>query len=457
MNLSEQLQGQKSYLQSVGPIPVSKRIEALKKLKQAIKQYETDLEVALKQDLGKSAFEAYTSEIGFVYASIDYTIKNLKKWARPRRVKSDFAQLVGSSYVYPSAYGVVLIIGPFNYPVQLLLEPLVGAIAGGNGAILKPSELTPTVEKVLVSLIKTAFDENYVSIVTGGVEVNQQLLDLPFDYIFFTGSVRVGKIVMEKASQHLIPVTLELGGKSPVIIDETSDLKLAAKRIAWGKFMNNGQTCVAPDYALVHHRVYDEFLSVLAETIRKFYGENPLLSEDYGRIVTTQHANRLAKLIDENKDKVTIGGDVDLAQRYIAPTIFKDVKADDTLMMEELFGPLLPTMSYESIEEIDAHLARHPKPLAFYVFSENKTFANELIHRYAFGGGCINDVVTHVASHYLPFGGVGPSGIGRYHGEASFTTFTYEKAIVKRSTKFPMSLVFPPYEDRLRWVKKFMK
>ena len=218
MNLSEQLQGQKSYLQSVGPIPVSKRIEALKKLKQAIKQYETDLEVALKQDLGKSAFEAYTSEIGFIYASIDYTIKNLKKWARPRRVKSDFAQLVGSSYVYPSAYGVVLIIGPFNYPVQLLLEPLVGAIAGGNGAILKPSELTPTVEKVLVSLIKTAFDENYVSIVTGGVEVNQQLLDLPFDYIFFTGSVRVGKIVMETASQHLIPVTIELGGKSPVII-----------------------------------------------------------------------------------------------------------------------------------------------------------------------------------------------------------------------------------------------
>ncbi|MDO5793175.1 MAG: aldehyde dehydrogenase [Turicibacter sp.] len=457
MNLSQQLQRQKSYLKSLGPIPVSQRIVALKSLKQTIKQYEIALEEALKQDLGKSAFEAYTSEIGFIYSSIDYTIKHLKKWSRPHRVKSDMAQLIGTSYVYPSAYGVVLIIGPFNYPVQLLLEPLVGAIAGGNGAILKPSELTPTVERVLVSLIETAFSKDYVSIVTGGVEVNQQLLDLPFDYIFFTGSARVGKIVMQKASQHLIPVTLELGGKSPVIIDETSDLKLAAKRLAWGKFMNNGQTCVAPDYALVHHRIYDEFLSILTEVIQTFYGENPLLSEDYGRIVTTQHTKRLAKLIDENKDKLIIGGEVSLEQRYIAPTVFKDVQADDTLMTEEIFGPLLPTISYQSIEEIDNYLSLHPKPLAFYVFSKNQTFANQLIHRYAFGGGCINDVVTHVASNYLPFGGVGSSGIGRYHGKASFTTFTYEKAIVKRSTNFPISLVFPPYKDRLRWVKKIMK
>lgn len=457
MNLSERLERQKSYLTSQGPIPVSQRISALKTLKQTIKQYEAELEEALKQDLGKSAFEAYTSEIGFIYLSIDYMIKHLKKWARPRRVKSDLAQLIGTSYVSPSAYGVVLIMGPFNYPVQLLLEPLIGAIAGGNGAMLKPSELTPTVESVLVSIIKAAFSEHYVFIVTGGLEVNQQLLDLPFDYIFFTGSVRVGKIVMQKASQHLIPVTLELGGKSPVIIDEMSDLKLAAKRLAWGKFMNNGQTCVAPDYALVHHQIYDEFLLILMEVIQSFYGEDPFLSEDYGRIVTTKHTKRLAKLIDENKDKLIIGGQVNLEQRYIAPTVFKAVQADDTLMTEELFGPLLPTIPYQSIEDIDTYLSFHPKPLAFYVFSKNQAFANQLMERYAFGGGCINDVVTHVASNYLPFGGVGSSGIGRYHGKASFTTFTYEKAIVKRSTIFPISLVFPPYKNRLRWIKKFMK
>lgn len=457
MNLNEQLQRQKSYLHHHGPISIQQRLKALMQLKQAIKQYETELEEALKKDLGKSSFEAYTSEIGFIYSSIDYTIKHLKKWARPRRVKSDIAQLIGTSSVYPSAYGVVLIIGPFNYPVQLLLEPLVGAIAGGNGAILKPSELTPTVEKVLVSLIETAFSNEYVSIVTGGVEINQELLDLPFDYIFFTGSVRVGKIVMQKASQHLIPITLELGGKSPVIIDETANLKRAAERLAWGKFMNNGQTCVAPDYVLVHHQIYEAFLEELIQVLMRFYGENPYLSEDYGHIVTLQHTKRLAQLIEENREKVIIGGEVRLDERYVSPTVFKDVSLDDSLMEEELFGPLLPTMSYRSLDEIDQCLALHPKPLAFYVFSENQTFANHLIQRYAFGGGCINDVVTQVASNYLPFGGVGPSGMGRYHGKASFETFTYEKAIVKRSTKVSVPLVFPPYHNRLRWIKKIMK
>ena len=415
MNLNEQLQRQKSYLHHHGPISIQQRLKALMQLKQAIKQYETELEEALKKDLGKSSFEAYTSEIGFIYSSIDYTIKHLKKWARPRRVKSDIAQLIGTSSVYPSAYGVVLIIGPFNYPVQLLLEPLVGAIAGGNGAILKPSELTPTVEKVLVSLIETAFSNEYVSIVTGGVEINQELLDLPFDYIFFTGSVRVGKIVMQKASQHLTPITLELGGKSPVIIDETANLKRAAKRLAWGKFMNNGQTCVAPDYVLVHHQIYEAFLEELIQVLMRFYGENPYLSEDYGHIVTVQHTKRLAQLIEENREKIIIGGEVRLDERYVSPTVFKHVSLDDSLMEEELFGPLLPTMSYRTLDEIDQCLALHPKPLAFYVFSENQTFANHLIQRYAFGGGCINDVVTQVASNYLPFGGVGPSGMGRYH------------------------------------------
>ena len=262
---------------------------------------------------------------------------------------------------------------------------------------------------------------------------------------------------MQKASQHLTPITLELGGKSPVIIDETANLKRAAERLAWGKFMNNGQTCVAPDYVLVHHQIYEAFLEELIQVLMRFYGENPYLSEDYGHIVTVQHTKRLAQLIEENREKVIIGGEVRLDERYVSPTVFKDVSLDDSLMEEELFGPLLPTMSYRSLDEIDQCLVLHPKPLAFYVFSENQTFANHLIQRYAFGGGCINDVVTQVASNYLPFGGVGPSGMGRYHGKSSFETFTYEKAIVKRSTKISVPLVFPPYHNRLRWIKKIMK
>ncbi len=457
MNLSKQLKRQQLYLHEQGPLSIKQRIETLIRLKQSIKQYEAQLEGALKQDLGKSSFESYTSEIGFIYSSIDYTVKHLKQWARPRRVKSDMAQLIGTSSVSPSAYGVVLIIGPFNYPVQLLIEPLIGAIAGGNGVILKPSELTPTVEKVLVSLIESTFSNEYVSIVTGGVEVNQQLLELPFDYIFFTGSVRVGKIVMQKASQHLIPITLELGGKSPVIIDETANLKLAAKRIAWGKFMNNGQTCVAPDYVLVHQSVYDAFLTELTKVIVEFYGDNPMYSEDYGRIVTASHTKRLAQLIEENERNMVFGGEYNIEERYIAPTVFRGVQLDDSLMEEELFGPLLPTMSYQTLDEIDACLAKHAKPLAFYVFSERQTFVNQLLNRYAFGGGCVNDVVTHVASNYLPFGGVGSSGMGRYHGKSSFETFTYEKSIVKRSTRVHVPLVFPPYRNRLKWIKKIMK
>ena len=440
-----------------GNIPLSVRIEGLKRLKETIKKYEVDLQEALKIDLGKNEFEAYSTEIGFIYASIDYTLKRLKKWARPKRVKSEAAQLIGTSLIIPSAYGVVLIIGPFNYPVQLLLEPLIGAIAGGNVAVLKPSEFTPHVESVMVRLIKEAFDSRYVSVVTGDYQVNQALLDLRFDYIFFTGSVKVGKIVMEKASHHLTPLTLELGGKSPVIVDETANLKLAAKRIAWGKFMNAGQTCVAPDYVMVHHSVYEAFLKELQTVIKSFYGDNIQSNPEFGRIVTTRHASRLADLIEGNRDQVVMGGAVDLEDRFIEPTVFKEVTLTSSLMEDELFGPLLPTMSYQSMDEIKRCLKAHPNPLAFYVFSENKAFSHQLITQFSFGGGCINDTITHVASSRLPFGGVGSSGMGRYHGEASFKTFTYEKSMVNRSTKIHLNLVFPPYKDKLKLIKKIMK
>lgn len=440
-----------------GAIPVSERIESLKRLKQALKKYETELEQALWNDLGKNAFEAYSTEIGFIYSSIDYTLKHLKKWVRPKRVKSEAAQMIGKASIIKSPYGVVLIIGPFNYPVQLLLEPLIGAIAGGNVAVLKPSEFTPHVEAVLVRLIQETFDPGYVSIVTGDYTVNSALLELPFDYIFFTGSVKVGKIVMEKASHHLIPITLELGGKSPVIVDETANLKLAAKRIAWGKFMNAGQTCVAPDYVMIHHTVYEPFLEELNQVIQSFYGTNIQSNCEFGRIVTTRHTERLAHLIEENKNQIIIGGQVDLADRFIAPTVFKDVTLNSSLMEDELFGPLLPTMPYQAIEDIKQSLKAHPKPLAFYVFSENKAFSQRLVNQFSFGGGCINDTITHVASSRLPFGGVGPSGMGRYHGEASFKTFTYEKSIVERSTRISINLVFPPYKQKIKLIKKVMK
>lgn len=453
----QQLLRHQTYFNQQGGISVVKRIEALKQLKFSLKKYEAALEAALKLDLGKNSFESYSTEIGFVYSSINYTLKHLKKWAKVRKVPSEVAQMVGKSYIYPSAYGVVLIIGPFNYPVQLLLEPLIGAIAGGNVAVLKPSELTPHVEAVIVDLIKEAFDEQFVSVVTGDSHVNSALLDLPFDYIFFTGSVRVGKIVMEKAAKHLTPITLELGGKSPVIVDESADLKLAAKRIAWGKFMNAGQTCVAPDYVMVHESVYESFLTCMKEVVTAFYGVRVKESADFGRIVTQQHTTRLATLLEASRDKLIIGGEVDLEERYIGPSVFKNITLDDVLMEDELFGPLLPTMPYQDFSDIQRYLQAHPKPLALYVFSENKSFSEKVLTNFAFGGGCVNDTITHVASTYLPFGGVGPSGMGRYHGEASFKTFTYEKAIVKRSTKVKLNLVFPPYKNRVNLIKKVMK
>jgi len=453
----EQFELQQNYFRQQGEVPVEIRIAMLRKLKQVLKQREEEIQSALYTDLGKPAFEAFTAEIGFLYLSINHTLKHLRKWARVRRVRSELAQWVGTSHVYPSAYGVVLIIGPFNYPVQLLLEPLIGAIAGGNVVMLKPSELTPNVEALMVKLIGEVFDPNYVSVVTGDVQVSKALLSLPFDYIFFTGSVPVGKIVMEKASQHLTPVTLELGGKSPVIVDASANLALAAKRIVWGKFINAGQTCVAPDYVLVHDSVYERFLEEVQHVLEQFYGKDPQVSPDFGRIVNQSHTKRLNQLIEENQTKIFVGGQVDLENCYVAPTVFKNVTLTDSLMEAELFGPLLPTMAYHNSDEIDAYLQAHPKPLAFYVFAENKQTSEELLRRYSFGGGCVNDTISHVASFGLPFGGVGPSGIGRYRGEASFKTFTYEKAIVKRSTKIVTSLLFPPYKKRLDLIKRFIK
>ena len=378
---------QKEYLENKKVISVNERIDNLKKLKQSIKNHEGEIISALELDLGKHIFETYSNEVGFVYDSIDYTIKNIKKWARTKKVKSDLAQLPGKSYIYKSHYGSVLIIGPYNYPFQLLIEPLIGAIAGGNTVVLKPSEYTANVEKIVTKVIKDAFDEDYVAVVTGDYKVNSALLDLEFDYIFFTGSVNVGKIVMEKASKNLIPVTLELGGKSPVIVDNTANLKITAKRIMWGKLINAGQTCVAPDYILAHEDIYEDLIKEFIKVIKDFYSEDIKSNKDFGRIVNEKHMNRLKDILENDKDKIVFGGEIDFNDRYISPTILKDISLDDKCMQEELFGPILPVIKYKNMEDIKYYISKHKNPLALYVFSENEDFTEDIITRFSFGGG----------------------------------------------------------------------
>lgn len=451
------LDNQKRYLSTVGNISVEDRKEALKDLKLTIKKYENYIIDALYKDLGKSEFESYTTEVGFIYRSINHALKNINKWNKVKRVRNDIAQLPGKSYVYNAPYGSVLIIGPYNYPFQLTIEPLIGAIAGGNTAVIKPSEYTPNVESILVRIIKECFNSDYIDIIIGDYNVNSNLLDLNFDYIFFTGSVNVGKIVMEKASKNLIPTTLELGGKSPAIVDKTAKLDIAAKRIVWGKFSNAGQTCVAPDYLLVHEDIYEEFMNKLKVTITEFYGSNIKDNKDFGRIVNSRHMNRLKNILDKDKEKIVFGGNIDMDERYISPTILANVNYNDEVMKDEIFGPLMPIIKYNDLDDIKFYMNIYKKPLALYVFSENKSFSDCILKNFTFGGGCVNDTISHVASTNLPFGGVGTSGMGRYHGKSSFKTFTYEKAIVKRNSKIDIRLVFPPYKDKLKLIKKVMK
>ena len=451
------LKRQRNYLSSIGIIDVNDRIENLKKLKNSIKKYENNIINALNIDLGKPEFEAYSNEVGFVYSTIDYFIKNLKSWTKVKKVKNDAAQIPGKSYIYKSHYGAVLIIGPYNYPFQLLIEPLIGAISGGNTVILKPSEYATKTEAIVEKIIKETFDEKYIAVVTGDYKVNSQLLDLEFDYIFFTGSVNVGKIVMEKASKHLTPVTLELGGKSPVIVDNTANLKVSAKRILWGKLTNAGQTCVAPDYILAHEDIYEELIKEFENVIIEFYGQDIIRSKDFGRIINDRHMNRLNAILERDKNKITFGGEVDFEKRYISPTIIRDVTLEDAVMNEEIFGPIIPVIKYKNMEDIKYYISHHKNPLALYVFSEDENFFEDIINRFSFGGGCVNDTISHVASAYLPFGGIGSSGMGNYHGKASFDTFTHTKSIVKKSTKIDLKLVFPPYKDKIKLIKKVMK
>ncbi|MBL7574095.1 aldehyde dehydrogenase [Staphylococcus saccharolyticus] len=433
------------------------RKQQLKYLSKSIKNHENELLTALDKDLGKSKVEAYATEIGMLLKSIKFTRKELKNWAKTKQVDTPLYLFPTKSYIMKEPYGTVLIIGPFNYPVQLVFEPLIGAIATGNTAIVKPSELTSNVAKVIRNIIEDAFDSNYVSVVEGGIKKTQELLSLPFDYMFFTGSEKVGKVVYEAAAKKLIPVTLELGGKSPVIVDNTANIKVASERISFGKFTNAGQTCVAPDYILVNRRVKNDLVEALKRTITEFYGQNIKESPDFGRIVNEKHFSRLNKLLYIHKDKIVFGGKSSKEDLYIEPTLLDGIIFEDKIMKDEIFGPILPIITYDHFDEALEMIQSKPKPLSLYLFSEDENTTHRVLEELSFGGGAINDTLMHLANPNLPFGGVGASGMGQYHGKYSFDTFSHMKSYTFKSTRLESSIFFPPYKGKLKYIKALFK
>ncbi|HHO1565039.1 TPA: aldehyde dehydrogenase, partial [Staphylococcus aureus] len=456
MNIIEQkFYDSKAFFNTQQTKDISFRKEQLKKLSKAIKSYESDILEALYTDLGKNKVEAYATEIGITLKSIKNARKELKNWTKTKNVDTPLYLFPTKSYIKKEPYGTVLIIAPFNYPFQLVFEPLIGAIAAGNTAIIKPSELTPNVARVIKRLINETFDANYIEVIEGGIEETQTLIHLPFDYVFFTGSENVGKIVYQAASENLVPVTLELGGKSPVIVDETANIKVASERICFGKFTNAGQTCVAPDYILVHESVKDDLITALSKTLREFYGQNIQQSPDYGRIVNLKHYHRLTSLLNSAQMNIVFGGHSDEDERYIEPTLLDHVTNDSAIMQEEIFGPILPILTYQSLDEAIAFIHQRPKPLSLYLFSEDENATQRVINELSFGGGAINDTLMHLANPKLPFGGVGASGMGRYHGKYSFDTFTHEKSYIFKSTRLESGVHLPPYKGKFKYIKAF--
>lgn len=458
MNIIEQkFYDSKAFFNTQQTKDISFRKEQLKKLSNAIKSYESDILEALYTDLGKNKVEAYATEIGITLKSIKNARKELKNWTKTKNVDTPLYLFPTKSYIKKEPYGTVLIIAPFNYPFQLVFEPLIGAIAAGNTAIIKPSELTPNVARVIKRLINETFDANYIEVIEGGIEETQTLIHLPFDYVFFTGSENVGKIVYQAASENLVPVTLEMGGKSPVIVDETANIKVASERICFGKFTNAGQTCVAPDYILVHESVKDDLITALSKTLREFYGQNIQQSPDYGRIVNLKHYHRLTSLLNSAQMNIVFGGHSDEDERYIEPTLLDHVTNDSAIMQEEIFGPILPILTYQSLDEAIAFIHQRPKPLSLYLFSEDENATQRVINELSFGGGAINDTLMHLANPKLPFGGVGASGMGRYHGKYSFDTFTHEKSYIFKSTRLESGVHLPPYKGKFKYIKAFFK
>lgn len=447
------LKQQKAYFLAGHTLAAPDRIQSLNTLEEAIRKYQEPLEEALKKDLAKSPFEAYATEIGFILRSL----REMKKMVRPhmavKRQKTPWTQFGSRSYTRFEPLGSVLIIGPYNYPFQLVIEPLIGALAAGNTAIVKPSEFTPHTAAVIEKMLNEAFDPSVVYVFTGGVEVTQSLTALPFDHIFFTGSTRVGQLVYEAAAKNLVPVTLELGGKSPTIVDDTANLKVAARRIVYGKFLNAGQTCIAPDYLYVHETVLDAFVGELKKTLNAFYPDD---ESAMGHIVNEGHFKRLSSMIDPKK--VIYDGKHNAKTRYLAPVVMQGVTWDDRVMKEEIFGPILPILTYRDLKDVIAQIKAHDKPLALYLFSEDKVTQETVFKTLSFGGGAINDTIMHVANPHLPFGGVGASGMGAYHGKTSLKTFSHQKSYMKKTTRFDPTFLYPPYSDKqVGLIKKILK
>ncbi len=435
---------------------IAVRMKALEKLEQAIREREGEIHAALKKDLNKADMESYMSETGMTYAELSYVKKHIKRWASPKTVLTPAAQFHAKSFSWPEPYGVVLIMSPWNYPFMLTMEPLIGAIAAGNCCILKPSAYSPNVSKVIGDIIRSSFPEEYIAAVEGGRKENKALLEQRFDYIFFTGGVTVGKYVMQKASAHLTPVTLELGGKSPCIVDETANVKLAAKRIVFGKFLNCGQTCVAPDYILVQKEAKAELVYYLVRYMKKMYGEHPLENESYPKMINEKHFDRVCGLI-RNMD-IIAGGTCDRKTLKIAPTLLDHVSPADPVMQEEIFGPVLPILTYQDFSEAERFIRKREKPLALYLFTTDKKMEKRVLKNLSFGGGCINDTIIHLATSRLGFGGVGGSGMGSYHGKYSFQTFSHQKSIVKKYNWLDLPMRYQPYSFWKEWmVRMFLK
>src|SRR6056297_877913 len=446
---------QKKHYKTGETKTLSFRLDMLGKLKDTILKYEDDIANALHKDLGKSETEVVSTEIGFTLHEINFVMKNLKKWTKKTRIKTNLFNLPGKSYIIHEPFGVTLIIGPWNYPFQLVMSPLIGAIAGGNMAVVKPSEISTNTAEVIDQILTEAFQPAYIAVIQGGIPETNDLLELRFDKIFFTGSTKVGSIIMEKVAKHLTPVVLELGGKSPTIIDKTAKLDVALNRVVFGKGTNAGQTCVAPDYVLVHEDIKEDFYKAFKQTVKDFYSGSTIENEEFGKIINEGNYQRVKGYLDEGK--IVFGGETDDESLKIGLSLVEVDDLEKPIMQEEIFGPVLPVIPFKSYDDIITVIHKNPDPLAMYIFSEDKPFAERLIHDIAFGGGCINDTIMHLTNEHLPFGGRGTSGMGNYHGKHSFDAFTHKKAILHARTWSDLKLKYSPFmKKRLKWVKRLL-
>lgn len=456
MNTIENIvKNQRTYFNKGETLDYSFRKKQLLKLKDMLKIHQEEIYQALKDDLNKSKTETHMTELGFLYAEIDLTIKNLKEWMEKEQVHTPITHKGSKSFIYKEPYGVTLVIAPWNYPLQLAIGPVIGAMAAGNCVVVKPSEFSSATSRIISEMVQATFEPDFITVVEGAKDESQELLKQQFNYIFFTGSSNVGKIVMKAASEHLTPVTLELGGKSPVIVDKDADIKLAAKRIVWGKFTNAGQTCVAPDFLYVHEKVKKKLVKALKKYIKSFYEKKPLENKDYVHIINSDHFNRLNSYMD--KGNILFGGNINTDDLAIEPTLIDQITWDDPIMEEEIFGPLLPILSFRKLDDALEQIKQIDKPLAFYYFGNNKKTQERIIKEVPFGGGCINDTLFHLANPHLPFGGVGSSGMGSYHGKYTFDTFSHKKSILKQTTSFDIPLRYPGSKIASALVQRVMK